>query len=485
LAEGKAGFYEEDCASRILDEKRLSNNGKLGNVQPHQSLEQPQLQCPECSSKRLYRAGLRYLKNGAIVQRWLCRDCGFRFSESPANSQVKVNISAKVLKEPNPRKNLLQANVFQSDFPLKPTSEDSPFKSCEHIASHTSSKQTITEKVLNTFADYNRERQVRATKTTEVINLTEVAESRQEKAAGATKPDAETVKGLITQYAYWLEKEGYYEKSRYLGLIRQLVKLGVNLFDPESVKATIARQRWKNGTRILAVYAYDIMATKILHVEWTRPKYTQEETLPFIPEEAELDQLIAACRSRRMAAYLQTLKETFADPGEALRLRWIDFSAKDNTITINKPVKRHSPRQLQISNKLATMLNALPRNSKCIFPTTYRAVCKGFQRIKRRVASNIENPRLLSITLRTFRHWGATMTYHYTKNILLVQKLLGHKNIRNTLKYTQLIHFKDDEFDVATATTLEEAKELLAAGFNYITEMKGVKLFRRPKRFNG
>ena len=55
----------------------------------------------------------------------------------------------------------------------------------------------------------------------------------------------------------------------------------------------------------------------------------------------------------------------------------------------------------------------------------------------------------------------------------------------STLKYTQLIQFEDDEFDVATATNIEEAKELLAVGFNYITEKDNVMLFRRPKRFNG
>lgn len=51
------------------------------------------------------------------------------------------------------------------------------------------------------------------------------------------------------------------------------------------------------------------------------------------------------------------------------------------------------------------------------------------------------------------------------------------------MKYTQLVHFKDDEFDVATATTVEEAKVLLGAGFDYITEKKDIMLFRRPKRF--
>ena len=131
------------------------------------------------------------------------------------------------------------------------------------------------------------------------------------------------------------------------------------------------------------------------------------------------------------------------------------------------------------------MLDALPKTSERIFSTTYRAVYKSFMRIRRRVAVNTQNPRIIKISFKTFRHWGATMTYHYTRNILLVKKLLGHKKIESTMKYTQLIQFEEDEFDVATATSIEEAKELLAVGFNYITEKNGIMLFRKPKRFNG
>jgi len=37
--------------------------------------------CPQCGSKRVWKDGLRQLSDGAIVQRWLCRDCGYRFSD--------------------------------------------------------------------------------------------------------------------------------------------------------------------------------------------------------------------------------------------------------------------------------------------------------------------------------------------------------------------------------------------------------------------
>lgn len=45
-----------------------------------------------------------------------------------------------------------------------------------------------------------------------------------------------------------------------------------------------------------------------------------------------------------------------------------------------------------------------------------------------------------------------------------------------------LIHFKDDDFD-APATTIEETKTILTAGFDYTNEKKGIMLFRRPRKF--
>jgi len=47
-----------------------------------------------------------------------------------------------------------------------------------------------------------------------------------------------------------------------------------------------------------------------------------------------------------------------------------------------------------------------------------------------------------------------------------------------------VIHFEDSEFEVATATTVEEAKQILTAGFDFVTEKSGIMLFRRPKRFS-
>jgi len=149
------------------------------------------------------------------------------------------------------------------------------------------------------------------------------------------------------------------------------------------------------------------------------------------------------------------------------------------------PVKGHNPRQLEVSNKLISMLNALPKVSERIFPTRYRNMFCCYEKVRKRAAELQKNPRLLSIELRTFRHWGGSMLAHYTNgNVLTVQRLLGHKRVENTMKYISMVHFKDDQFEVATATTVEEAKQVLSAGFEYVTEKNSIMLFRKPKRFS-
>jgi len=407
-----------------------SNNGKRTNADGSSGTPPKTHSCPECGSAKIWRDGLRYVRGKtAPVQRWICCLCGFRFSEPS-----------------------------------------------ERVS-------TVHRQILNSHATLASNRRVRVADGA-MTNLVTVETRTEEKAAGATPTDPATLKGLIVKYMAFLEKEGASAGTEYPKIIGRLARKGANLLDPESVKATIMKQRWKNGTKILAIYAYDAFA-RMLELKWSPPKLRQEEHLPWIPDEKELDALIVFCQSKLMRTYLQTLKETFADPGEALRLRWLDVAESNNTITINQPVKNHNPRQLRVSSNLIAMLNLLPKTSDLIFPRTYDSISQSFLEMRKRAARRLNNPRLRKISLTTFRHWGATMVYHYTRNILLVQKLLGHKRIENTMKYTQLVAFKDDEFDVATATTIEEAKKLAAVGFEKFDELQGIHIYRRPKRFGG
>jgi len=47
--------------------------------------------------------------------------------------------------------------------------------------------------------------------------------------------------------------------------------------------------------------------------------------------------------------------------------------------------------------------------------------------------------------------------------------------------YTHLINFENKEFIVKTASTLKEDEELIKAGFEYVTERNGIKIYRKRK----
>ncbi|MDH5391186.1 MAG: site-specific integrase [Candidatus Bathyarchaeota archaeon] len=165
----------------------------------------------------------------------------------------------------------------------------------------------------------------------------------------------------------------------------------------------------------------------------------------------------------------------------------IDIERK--TVTVNDPEKGSNPRILNIGSQLAARLELLAKHTEYVFRKTYdqplRNWTTNFLERRKTIARKLNNPRLLKISFKTFRHFKGTLLYHKTKDVLYVKERLGHKNIQNTLIYIHLeaAIFKsgDHKFTVRTAKTLEEAKQLLEVGFEYVTEVESVKLFRKRK----
>ena len=73
------------------------------------------------------------------------------------------------------------------------------------------------------------------------------------------------------------------------------------------------------------------------------------------------------------------------------------------------------------------------------------------------------------------------MTYHRTKDILYVKQQLGHKKLETNLIYTQLVNFGEEEYTCKVAKTIDKARQLIENGFEYVTEMDNLKLFRKRK----
>lgn len=287
----------------------------------------------------------------------------------------------------------------------------------------------------------------------------------------------------ILGYGFWMRKEGYSETTieRYARLLRRLSSFA-DLSDPESVKVALTRTGWADGTKEMACGAYAIYA-KQYGLAFAPPRYRRVEKLPFIPLDSEVEQLVAAM-PLRISTFLSLLKDTAARPLEAWNLSWTDIDFVSSVVTIT-PLKHSRPRRLKLSARTLSQLGQLQRTRVSIFGDgtlrTYQHFLRNFEVSRKRAAKRLGNPRLNCISFRTLRHFKATMEYHRTKDILHVMQMLGHRSIKNTLVYTHLVNFQGDEFTCKVASTIDDARTLLENGFDYVTEMDGVKLFRKRK----
>jgi integrase len=384
--------------------------------------------CPQCGSKSLWRDGNRYTIFDVKVQRWLCRECGRRFCDREDLKTLKSAVE---------------------------------------------SLETVETQSLKAPDGIVTTRQICVTETKNLA-----AEQQTKVLRGS---DTSAVNGKIVEYEFWMLKQGYAKSTIQcrVKIMKRLTKLGACLYDPETIKEVLTKQSWSDGRKEYVTEAYSnflVMAGG----KWAAPKYRRIEKIPFIPTEQEIDQLIAAC-GEKTSALLQALKETGMRVGEAWNLKWTDIDFVNSTLSIT-PEKGSHARMFKVSNKVLAMINLLPKKSNKIFGTYdlcgYRT---SFTRQRKRTANKLQNPRINRITFHTFRHWKATMEYHKTKDILHVMRLLGHKNIKNTLIYTQLVTFQNDDYVCKAAANIKEATDLIEAGFEYVCEMSTVKLFRKRK----
>jgi integrase/predicted RNA-binding Zn-ribbon protein involved in translation (DUF1610 family) len=404
------------------------------NSQILSSAEKKTLICPKCGNDKIWRNGQRAIYSESI-QRWLCKTCGFRFSD-PVQLESFRTMMAK----------------------LKPKNEDS--KRIKSKSDTVSSCQICVSETKNLEPEQL---------------LKQIPEKRIE------------ITGKLVDFSWKMQKEGYAQETirGNCGCLRALTLRGADLADPESVKEVLAKeQKWSQNRRRNVINAYTLLL-KFDSKSWIKPKAQTTVKFPFIPSEKEIDDLIAAS-GRKNAAFLQALKETAMRSGEAKRLKWLDIDSERNVITLNAPEKNSNSRMFKVSSMLIGMLNALPKKNEYIFTGSLRAMKTTFVNTRKKLSETIQNPRLLKIHFHTLRHWKATVTYHQCKDPYYVQHLLGHKSLKSTEIYINIEHTlfeagANDQFTVRIVEKPEEIKELLEAGFEYVCQ-KDTLIFLRKRK---
>jgi DNA-directed RNA polymerase subunit M/transcription elongation factor TFIIS len=155
------GTAEDDKSEKPYPAETTSVD-KWASPQPPKS--RPKIiKCPECGSERLYRDGWRRLADGSQTQRWLCRECGYRFSERRVEKP-----GGKDLK----RGSALNLN-------------------CRVCAQESEAKNSASRE----------------------LRLMENGQTAEKRAAGATETDPATIKGKIVEFLCGLISRGFLPKQ--------------------------------------------------------------------------------------------------------------------------------------------------------------------------------------------------------------------------------------------------------------------------------
>ncbi len=163
---------------------------------------------------------------------------------------------------------------------------------------------------------------------------------------------------------------------------------------------------------------------------------------------------------------------------------------ENNMVTIT-PLKGSNARQLKVSPKLMGLLNGLPkkwpthlfRNPKIDPWKSSRRFGNEYMFQRRRASTKLNQPRLSLISFKSLRHHFACRLYESTKDILFVQRQIGHRSLSNTVRYTRMVNFDaDDEYIDKAAKSKSEAEPLIEAGYQFeVTTPEGYMLFRKRK----
>ena len=257
----------------------------------------------------------------------------------------------------------------------------------------------------------------------------------------------------------------------------------MDLNEPERVKGFIASKQCSNAYKESLAEAYDYYV-KCNGLSWEKPFFKRYDKLPKIPHEEKLNMPIANA-GKKYALILSMMKDLATRPIELTWLKVRDFDLETGVVNITT-AKHGAGRTLKLKTETLAMLkrhiseNKLGLNDR-LFVMKPKSMGEHYRVLRNKLADKLGDPTFRTIRLYDFRHFTATMTYHRTKDILYVKSFLGHRDLRSTLRYIQLVDFSKDEYSVKVAKVVKEAVALIESGFEYVTDMDDFKIFRKRK----
>jgi integrase len=279
-----------------------------------------------------------------------------------------------------------------------------------------------------------------------------------------------------------------YEQTTIKATLKRLRYLQANtlIADPEEVKMFVAKKQCSNAYKECLIETYALYM-KALNREWKQPFYKRYEKPPKIPTEQRIENCIAKANPD-FALILSMMKDLGTRPIELTWLTIGDINLETGQVSIIG-AKHTLGRYGKLRTRSLEMLKAyikkhnLNRTNKLLNVSSDQ-LTRHFCCLRSRLAETQQDPEYKNISLYDFRRFKATMEYHRTKDERYVRALLGHKDARALNRYIVLLQtIEGDEYIAKVATNTQQAKELVEAGFDYVTGTfeDGGKIFRKRK----
>jgi integrase len=268
--------------------------------------------------------------------------------------------------------------------------------------------------------------------------------------------------------------------------LRELAR-NCDITNPESVKAyisTAVNQQTKeplaDETRNKFAYAYDKYCEK-QNITWKKPFYRVEEKTPIIPTTENVNAIINSATTR-YAVIFKILTETGAEGQELRNVTQSDVDPEQGLISI-RGSKGHASGTYRLKTQTAEMLRIYLHKNPQEHPFPHpRIMGEVWRQTRRRASQKLCNPALAKIPLKNLRNYSGAQLYYKLQDPIAVMRHLRHKKLETTMHYIRGITTGgEEEYTCKTATNVKEATDLIEHGFQYITEMDGLKLFRKRK----
>ena len=271
-------------------------------------------------------------------------------------------------------------------------------------------------------------------------------------------------------------------KNTILNFKHRLTQLNkvADLMNPDDVKKAIGYSKLANSSKCSFALAYEWFC-KTNGLQWEKPRFKWNLPTPIIPTTSQVDKIISST-TRKFATIFRLMADIGVEGEELHQTHRNQFDTQQAIISI-KGLKGHDSANYKLKNATAEMLREYLTRHPKDYPFPQPKVMSDMWRRARTTASqNHNDPSLLKIPMKNLRNYSGAQFWYTFPDPIGVMRHLRHKRLETTMHYLRAIVLNgEEEYICKTATTPQEATQLIEQGFQHADIIDGIHLYQKRK----